>query len=58
MIPEHSLPHCQNYCARLLCHQGDRTHHPSNYSSVIGRSLSTNKELLIIDRAIAILVGG
>jgi len=47
MIPEHSLPHPQKYCAIFLGNQGDRTHHPSNYSSVMGRSRKTNKELLI-----------
>jgi len=47
MIPEHSLPHPQKYCAIFLGDQGDRTHHPSNYSSVMGRSRKTNKELLI-----------
>ncbi|NEO40703.1 MAG: hypothetical protein F6J90_31965 [Moorea sp. SIOASIH] len=42
--------------AQYFYHQGDRTHHPSNYSSVIGRSRTTNKELFMIDRAIANII--
>ncbi|WAN70103.1 hypothetical protein BJP36_39290 [Moorena producens JHB] len=42
---------------QLNCHLGDRFQLPSNLSIVQGQTRTTNKELLIIDCAIAILVG-